>query len=109
MRFCRHSKVNQVTTSVCIPGCCSSFEIMYAGFGAVSFCSGSMACRKRNDSDALYSTFLLLMLERYLSGMFFFCLFVLSLLPLLHASCIQLQFGLDVSNYGENKFGRSAV
>lgn len=107
MRFCRHSKVNQVTTSVCIAGCCSSFEIIYAGFGAVSFCSGFMACGKRNNSDALYSTFLLLMLERYPQECIF--LFVLSLLPLLHAYCIQLQFGLDLSNYGENKFGRSAV
>lgn len=72
MRFCRRSKVNQATTSAaCIAGRCSSFEIMYAGYGAVSFCSGFMACRKRNNSDALYSTFLSLMLERYLSGMIF--------------------------------------
>lgn len=71
MHFCRRSKVNQATTSVCIASRCSSFEIMYAGYGTVSFCSGFMAYRKGNNSDALYSTFLLLMLERYLSGMFF--------------------------------------
>ncbi len=68
--FCRRSEVNQASTSVCIASRCSFFEIMYAGYGAVSFFSGFMACRKSNNSDALFN-FLLLMLEWYLSGMIF--------------------------------------